>query len=69
MVKLMNKILKSALMTALLLSPVFAQAEEGFNIKIVAGKDAQSSSVTATGYSSEVVTDAEKKNSALKIQI
>jgi hypothetical protein len=66
MVKLMNKILKSALMTALLLSPVFAQAEEGFNIKIVAGKDAQSSSVTATGYSSEVVTDAERKKFGLE---
>jgi post-segregation antitoxin (ccd killing protein) len=71
MVKLTNKVMKSALMTALLLSPVFAQAEEGFNIKIVAGLDAKSSSVVATGYSSEVITDDERKkfgieDSALK---
>ncbi len=53
---------KNALLTVLLLMPIFVQAQEGFVISIVAGKDAKSSSVTATGSFSEVISDDDRKN-------
>jgi hypothetical protein len=61
MVKFIQNITKGAFISGLLVTSVFAQAEEGFVISITAGKDAASSSVSASGYSSKVITDAERK--------
>ncbi len=71
MIKFTQNIIKSAFIAGLLVASVYAQAEEGFVIKIVAGQDAKSSSVSATGYFSEVVTDDDRskfkiEDSALK---
>ncbi len=66
MIKSISKIFVAVVFSVLLFAPVPVQAEEGFVITIVAGQNVDSSSVTATGYFSEVITDADRK--AFKIE-